>query len=170
MAQLLSIDPGAERCGWALLESGPKLVDSGVVKWPRVEDEEFQKYRLRLEREAYWHWDGVLSSWHIYGVVNEIVPAVGLTVATQTYLTSCMVSTMHAAAYGRGKSVEQISARKVQAGIARRKKGNNITKAQVRNGVIEIMPEVGKQLTHHLMEWDRWDAIAIGLCHLGYRL
>jgi Holliday junction resolvasome RuvABC endonuclease subunit len=80
------------------------------------------------------------------------------------------VATLHCAAFGRGSSVAQISARTVQSRIAKRTASKNITKAQVRNGVIELMPEVGIDLTQHLMEWDRWDAIAIGLCHLGYRL
>lgn len=163
------MDPGAERCGWAILDSGPKLIDCGVAKWPR-DGQDFQKYRLVLEHSAYWHWDNLLSANNIYGIVNETVPAVGFNVSTQAYLANCVASTLHCAAYGRGLTVAQVSARTVQTRIAKRKETNNITKAQVRNGVIELMPEVGIKLTKHLMEWDRWDAIAIGLCYLGYRL
>ena len=169
MAQLLSVDPGAERCGWAILEPGPKLIDSGVAKWPR-NGREFQKYRLELEQNAYWFWNHKLLSPLIGTVVNETVPAVGFNVSTQAYLASCVVATLHVAAFTRGRGVSQVSARTVQSHIAKRGTSKNITKAQVRNGVIEIMPEVGQQLTQHLMEWDRWDAIAAGLCHLGYKL
>lgn len=170
MTQLLAVDPGAERCGWAILEPGPKLVDSGVAKWPRSKDEDFQKYRMRLEHAAYHHWADLIRDQYIDTVVNETIPAVGFNVSTQSYLANCVATTLHCAAFGWGCNLSQISARSVQTRIAVRKDTKKITKAQVRNGVIEIIPGVGKELTHHLMEWDRWDAIAIGLCYLGYKL
>lgn len=170
MRQLLAIDPGAEKCGWAILEPGPKLIDSGVQKWPRGSNEAYQAYRLRVEHDALWFFDAILASQHIGRVVNEIVPPAGFNNSSQSYLANCVASALHCAGFSRGCSVSQISARTVQSRVAKKKSGNHITKAQVRNGVIEIMPEVGKALTQHLMEWDRWDAIALGLTSLGHKL
>ena len=46
--RILAIDPGAERCGWALLEDGPTYIDSGILGLPR-QGADFQLYRLELD-------------------------------------------------------------------------------------------------------------------------
>lgn len=165
--RVLAVDPGAERCGWAVLDDGPKLVQSGILRTPR-EDMEYQDYRLYLEIRSLGYFDNLLYAYQPDLVVNEIIPAVGggnFVVATQSYLANCVVTCLHACAYREGMKVEQISARTVQSKIAVRGKSKKITKVQVRNGVIAHLPELKSRVSDLVA--DESDAIAIGLVALG---
>jgi hypothetical protein len=64
--------------------------------------------------------------------------------------------------------VEQVSARSWESKIAKRKtKKEKVTKPKIRNGVLVHLPGLKQELAKYLNEWDRWDAIAIGLHNLG---
>jgi hypothetical protein len=86
---------------------------------------------------------------------------------SQLYLANVMASTVHAVGYFNSKSltVKQVSARSVQSKIAIRGRSSKITKVNVRDGVLSILPE----LAHKKPEWiktgisEESDALAIGL-------
>lgn len=101
-------------------------------------------------------------------VVSEIVPAVGFNNASQSYLANVAISTVHACAFAAGIDCVQVSARTVQKNIAIRGNSKRVTKAQVRNGVLKLLPE----LEHRKSDWTKIfeepDALAIGLDYLGF--
>jgi Holliday junction resolvasome RuvABC endonuclease subunit len=168
--RILSIDPGGERCGWAVLDPGPTYVASGVLSWPR-NGQVYQSYRMDLTNYAR---DAFLDLVEIYEpekVVVEIVPAVGsvgFMSSGQGYIANVVATTMHNIAHQVEVPVEQVSARAWESKIAKRGKSKKITKAQIRNGVLVHLPKLKQKLAAHLNEWDRWDSVAIGLFALGY--
>lgn len=169
----LAIDPGAERCGWAVLEHGPVMIDSGIIRFPR-EGMDFQKYRVALEWFFYDAFEQVMDYHDVDVAVNETIPAVGggnFVVATQSYLANCVVATYHVCAYKRGLPVVQQGATTMQSRIALRSgKGKKVSKVQVRNGVVSIMPSLKPRVREWTKEFDEVDAIAHGLTYLGYRV
>lgn len=174
--KVLSIDPGAERCGWAVLEPGlpgPKVTDSGVFRCPR-NDEDFQDYRIRLENEAFYFFLHQLTEVDATHVVNEIVPAVGggnFVVATQSYLVNTVVASLHIAAFIHGVWPEQIAARTVQKRVGITGRTGKVTKAGMRNGVVTIIPDLLPHVSaKDEWPWDRWDAIGIGIAYMGYSI
>lgn len=170
--RVLAVDPGAERCGWAVLEHGPTYIDSGIIRFPR-DGMEFQKYRLALERFYVGQWDLMTGSWAPDVIINEIIPAVGggnFVAATQSYLANVVVTCLHDSALRRGLAVAQQGATTVHKHIALKKKGKKVTKVQVRNGVLAILPELKPRIKDWVKEFDEVDAIANGLTYLGYQV
>lgn len=170
--RVLAFDPGAERLGWAVIEKrgdSPAYIDSGILRTPRRG--KFQPYRLELE-EITASRTNVLLDNHIPDyIASEIVPAVGggnFVAATQSYLASVAIASVHTIAYDKGYRVEQIGATTVQAKIAIRGKGKKITKPQVRNGVVNLLP-ILKDRTEWVEEFDEPDAIAVALASLGFK-
>lgn len=176
--KILAIDPGAERLGWALLESDlsedvinkpPRLLDSGVFALKRAVNESkkepFQKYRLRLIH--YW------ARRNMFGVypdvlVSEIVPVVGggnFVAATQSQLAGTAITVIQARASQRRIPIEQIGATTIKAQIGGNKKA---TKVQVRNGVFTILPETKARKSEWTKIFEEPDAIATGLAYLGH--
>ena len=160
--RVLAIDPGAVRAGWAVLEEG-KYVSSGVVHTPRPQTEPFQEYRMRITKE-WWEWGStwILSTWPTV-LVNEIVPYAPNLTSAQIYLTNVMVSVLHAVAIRYDREIVQVSARTVQSSIAKRGNSKGITKPQVRNGVLERLPELQPRLKDFTKVFEETDALAIGL-------
>lgn len=171
--RILAIDPGAERCGWAIMEGvtcKPWVVESGVMRCHRGDKEPFQEYRLRLEEHAAQYFDELLEHRKPDWVVNEVVPAVGggnFVVATQSYLANCVATTFHNCAFKQGIDVNQISARTVQAKVGIKGRTGKVSKAGVRNGVVDKLPDLRKYVGDSAWPWDRWDAIAIGLASMS---
>lgn len=166
--RVLSFDPGAERMGHAVLESGPKFIVSGVRycnRWPK---EAFQAYRLRLEQLWVEETIALLDDYGPDAIVSEIVPSTGFNNASQSYLANTAITVVHAIAYSRGIPVHQLSARHVQKQIAIRGKSKKITKPQVRNGVIQLLPELKPKLSKWVKIFEEPDALAVGLTYLGY--
>lgn len=167
--KILAIDPGAERCGYALIESGPSLIESGVLNVPR-RDQAFQEYRLRLEEDVAIYFDPLFIL-PPDKVTNEIMPAVGggnFAVATQSYLANCTVSVLHTLAFLYEVPVEQISARTVQKQIGIKGRTGKVSKAGMRKGVLQCLPCLNEHIKDPEWPWDRWDAIGIGLAALGH--
>lgn len=177
--RVLGIDPGAERCGFAVLhrnEQGQILMeDSGLVSFPKYANETFQIYKCRLIEFWAQEADTLIGLYAPDEIAIEIVPAVGggnFVAATQSYLAHTQATTLHAIAALNRYPVHQIGATTVKARIGGRKSSS---KVQVRNGVFEILPEVEVKKKS---EWktqfregiyDESDAFAIALTHLGMR-
>src|SRR5208282_5558430 len=139
--RILSFDPGATRAGWAVIDDG-RLIASDVVHHPRLPNQKFQVYRMELtEFWAQEIWE-LLDEYKPGVVVTETVPSRGAGIPEQLYLANVMVTTVHTIALAEGVNCIQVSARTVQAHIAKRKEGVKITKVQVRNGVLERCPEL----------------------------
>ena len=98
-------------------------------------------------------------------VITEIVPSRGAEVMDQLYLANVMITAVHCIALMQGIEVVQVGARTAQAAIAKRKPGVKVTKPQVRNGVIDRLPEVADRLAGCQI-FEESDALAIGLWYL----
>jgi Holliday junction resolvasome RuvABC endonuclease subunit len=172
--RVLGIDPGAERCGWAVLEDGPTYVASGISGLPRTRNGKkalYQEYRLSLI--DYWVGEAHrLLKTRPDVVVSEVVPVAtspgsNFILAAQSQLAATVVTTIQVLATLDGIAVKQIS-----AGTMKRKIGGvkDATKPRVRNGVLSIVPELAPRRRDFMKVFDETDAIAIGLTELGCEL
>lgn len=174
--RVLGIDPGAIRCGWAVIEGTefqPKEVASGFLGLERHVNngkaEEFQKYRLRLMDFWIDQTEVLLATYFPDIVVNEIVPPVGGNIANgiQRQLATTAVTTIQIVSKQQGYRVEQVGASTVKRRIG---KTGRATKIAVRSGVYQLMPSMREK--YH-REWtktfDHCDAVAIALTSLGYK-
>lgn len=168
---VLGIDGGAERLGWGLLERGDKPIylDSGIISLPRG-SKVYQAYRLEIISfyvENLWRLidDPYIP---IDVVVNETVPAAGTFNGTQMYLVNAVVAAIQALTMERGIKVDQIGATSVQSRIAVGKKGRKTSKVQVRNGVIELLPELLPRKSEWVKVFEEPDALAVGLAYMEY--
>lgn len=165
--RVLAFDSGAERMGWGSVgkhESGrPYYHISDILRLPRG-NKAFQKYRMDLEEELCNSIPALIDLTEPDEIVTETVPAVGFNNSTQAYLANVAITTVHAVAIIRGLPVYQIGANTVKKDIAIGGK----TKPRVRNGVIQLLPELEHRKSSWVKEFDEPDAIAIGLAHLGF--
>ena len=175
---VLSIDSGATRAGWAVLGDYPpayrvggtvSYIASGVVHHPRLDTQKFQEYRMELTERWIDETFSLIEEYKPDVVVTETVPSRGPEIMDQLYLANVQVTTLHVVALTFGLKVVQVSARTVQAKIAKRKPGVKVTKPQVRNGVIERLPEVEDRLKACKI-FEESDALAIGLYYLAHLL
>lgn len=175
--KLLSLDPGAERMGWAIVdgefvgEDEPVWIDSGIWQFHRG-DQDFQPYKLDLIKYVTGRMYTILS-WHsdLVEVVSEIVPAVGggnFVAATQSHLAHTAATAAQTYALTRRLTIAQIGATTVKKQIGGSGKA---TKVKVRNGVYHFFPflkdsrgELWKKIH------DESDAVAIALAHFGYQI
>jgi Holliday junction resolvasome RuvABC endonuclease subunit len=173
-SMLLSVDGGAERLGWAILDKvggKPVYYDSGLVSFPAYKP--FQKYRLDL---IDYYVDALTRPGSVFDnsfapvtqVVNETVPAVGSFGGTQMYLVNVAMSVVQTIARLAGIPVDQIAARTVQSRIAVGPKRKKVSKVQVRNGVFQLLPELEYRKSDWTKVFDEPDSIATGLAYLGF--
>lgn len=176
MTRLLNFDPGGEKLGWSVLDSGPRYVDGGVFRWPR-NGRPYQEYRMRLTLACRSKVIELIKRYGPDRVVIEIVPAIGsegFMKSGQGYIANVVATTIHNVAIELHVPVFQVSARSWESRIARRtSKSEKVTKPKIRNGVLEHLPELQDKLGREvgpgvLKEWDRWDALGIGLFALGH--
>jgi Holliday junction resolvasome RuvABC endonuclease subunit len=170
--RVLSIDPGAERMGWASLEGPlpnglPGYHLSGVIPIPKT-TEKFQEYRMALAATLVYWCPTLFELTQPDTLVSEIVPAVGFNNASQSYLANVAISTVHACALAAGIPCVQISARTIQSAIAIRGKSKKVTKAQVRNGVLKLLPELEPRKSDWTKIFEEPDALATGLTYMGF--
>jgi hypothetical protein len=167
--RILAFDSGARRAGWAMLENqwwGIEF-DSDVISFPRESKELYQDYRMRLAQFWTFKTLDLIHDLNPDHIVTETVPVYGMNDFSQGYLANVMATTVHAVAFIQGITVAQVSARKVQSAIAIGGKTKKPTKPQVRNGVIERLPEVKDTLKSEMKVFERSDALAIGLWYLN---
>lgn len=166
--RVLSFDSGAKRAGWAVLDPGPEYISSGVEECIRRPKQTYQGYRMELTEHWVEFTAHLLDEYKPTHVVTEIVPPYGMNDFSQGYLANVMATTVHAITFGYGKEPFQVSAKRVQEQIAIRGKSTKITKPQVRNGVVSLIPELKSRAGGWTKIWEEPDAIAIGLHFLGY--
>lgn len=160
--------------GWAHVGrdgSTPIYYLSGILELPG-NGEKPQVYRVELVKEVTASFDALLELTQPDYVVNEIIPSVGggnFAAAGQSYLANTAVTVCQAVATLRGVPFVQIAANSVQAKIAVGRKGRKISKVQVRNGVIQLLPELADRKKDWVKVFDEVDAIAIGLVELGFK-
>jgi Holliday junction resolvasome RuvABC endonuclease subunit len=180
--RVLAFDPGAERCGYCCLETGPVYVGSGINGLKResirtsptknklavTKSEPYQGYRLKLI--DFWTKRGVqlLDEFKPDEVVSETVPAVGggnFIVAAQGALASTAITVIQCLCFQKGIPVKQIGATTVKTKIGGKK---DATKVKVRDGVLSLMPEQAHRAKEWTKVFDESDAYAIALAYLGY--
>lgn len=165
---LLSFDPGAIRMGWACLTSKPEsliYVDSGIEEIPRSDNEPFQVYKLRLIEFWAYHTNYLITKYKPYGIVSEMVPAIGFERSVQNQLAKAAITSVQTISCFLDVPVYQIGATTVKKRIGGDGKAS---KVKVRNGVIEILPELRPRLKDWTKIFDESDAIAIGLAYLSH--
>lgn len=171
---LLSVDGGAERLGWALLDKiddKPVYYDSGLVTFKSFKP--FQKYRLDLINHYVQSLTAPGSVFDpsfipVDQMVNEIVPPIGSFGGTQMYLVNMSVTVVQTLASFYGIPIAQIGATTVQSKIAVGPKRKKVSKVQVRNGVFELLPELEHRKSDWTKVFDEPDAIAVGLAYLEF--
>lgn len=168
----LNFDPGGEKLGWAVVDQGPAHVQSGVLRFPRS-GQPYQEYRVKLTSAVRESVRRLLYAYRPDRVVTEIVPpqgSAGFLMSGQSYIANVVATTIHNMCFELDVEFVQVSARSWQSRIALRKsKSDKITKPQIRNGVLTHFPGLKKQMSPaQIKEWDRWDAIGIGLFSLGH--
>jgi hypothetical protein len=103
-------------------------------------------------------------------IITETVPVVGMNNFAQGYLANVMATTVHTVCVLQDYRVEQVSARSVQKNISVRGKTKNVTKPQVRNGVLSLVPELKDKFKENMKIFEESDAVAIALYTLGYKV
>jgi Holliday junction resolvasome RuvABC endonuclease subunit len=179
--RVLGLDPGAARMGFACLAPGdeaenkvPIYLGSGFLGLERQSNgkkqEPYQEYKLRLIH----HWveksNHLLDMFEPDEVVSEIVPVVGggnFVVATQSQLAATAITTFQAVAVQRKVPIRQVGATTVKARIGGKK---DATKVGVRNGVIQLIPELAERKSNWTKVFEEPDALAITLTHMGFRI
>lgn len=133
----------------------------------------FQEYRVLLEQASWWKFNSLFDEYQPSVVVNEIIPAVSansnFVLATQSYLANVVVTMLHANAVFHNTEIHQIAARQVHSTIVtNRKKGQKVTKLQVCNSVVELVPSLAQRRGEWAKSkhWDESDAIAIGIAYV----
>lgn len=168
---ILAVDPGATRAGWAVLGNYgglPNYIASGVVHCAKLPKQTFQDYRMELI--ALWLDEAfdLIEEYKPGTLITETVPSRGPEIMDQLYLVNVQCTTLQAVALAYGLKVVQVSARSVQAKLALRKKDVKVTKPQVRNGVLTHYPELTERLKPKGSQvFEESDAIAIGLHYCG---
>lgn len=167
--RVLAFDSGAKRAGWAALSNDTgKIVyiDSGIRELPRSSKETYQDYALSLT--GYWcaATQELINTYKTEYVITEIVPVRGMNDFAQGYLAHTMSVAVKATASYMGAIISQVSATKVQNEIGIKGRAKKMTKPNVRNGVISILPKLEGILRADGKVFERSDAIAIGLWYL----
>lgn len=168
IVRVLGIDSGAKRGGWAVLDSGPIYVASGVLGCIKEPKEAYQEYRMRLTEKWVGRTSDLLDAFDPDVVVTETVPVYGMNDFSQGYLANVMATTVHVISLMRGIDVKQVSAQKVHNQIAYGGKTKKPTKPQVRNGVLILLPELKEQAKSWGKVFEESDALAIALHFLGF--
>lgn len=177
MARGLSLDPGATRMGWAVLEPGPTYIASGLLGLPRpfklVKGKKvkspFQLHKLSVEEMFTATGNKLFDLYDPDYLVNEILPALGsyAKASTDNELAKASLTVMHTLAFERGIPVHQIAANTVKLRIGGSK---DATKVKVRNGVIKALPELAPRIKDWTKIFDEPDGIAVGLAHMNVKV
>jgi Holliday junction resolvasome RuvABC endonuclease subunit len=174
--RVLAFDPGADRMGYALLETGPKEIMSGMESHPssgikgveKLEGETYQDHRLRIIE--YWAHttNDLIKLFEPDMIVNEIVPPTGGNIGNLIHRQKAMaaITAVQVVAIQSGIQIKQIAASTVKKQIGGSGKA---TKVAVRNGVLKLLPSTERFKPEWKSVFDHSDAFAVGLTSLGYK-
>lgn len=174
--RVLAFDPGADRMGYALLETGPKEIMSGMdmpgsgIKGITKQDEEtYQEHRLRIIE--YWADTTIdfIKQFKPDMIANEIVPPTGGNAGNVVHRQKAMaaITTVQVVAIQSGIQIKQIAASTVKKNIGGSGKASKVA---VRNGVIQLLPSTERFKPDWKKVFDHSDAFAVGLTALGYKI
>jgi Holliday junction resolvasome RuvABC endonuclease subunit len=174
----VGIDPGAHRCGWAIVRShggGLDYLDSGVMSFPRGDKEPFQTYRRRLL--TFWVENFVEliefvneeSVHEDFELMFEIVPPVGFKSggAVQSQLAQVVATACQSLCQEHGWAWRQMSATSVKKAVCGY---GDASKVQIRNAVISLFPELEPRKKELTAVADESDAIAIAAVAAGFKV
>ena len=171
--RVLAFDPGANRMGYAVLDSGPKEVESkfpssGIAGVLQEEGETYQGHRLRII--AFWidFTQDLINEFKPDIIVNEIVPPTGGNSANMIHRQKAMaaITTVQVVAFQNNIPIKQIAATTVKKAVGGSGKA---TKVAVKNGVFNLIPSTTKFKEEWKKIYDHSDAFAVGLTELGYK-
>lgn len=160
--KIFSLDPGAERLGWAVITDDPSYVASGIIATPRLPGEDYQPYRIRLIERVQGLALSLLNQYNPDLLVAEILPARGMNNMSQAYLALSAVTAFQTMAACLFLPSYQRSAITVKKDVTGNSKA---TKVGVRNGVISMLPELASRKSQWVKIFDELDAIAVGLSY-----
>jgi Holliday junction resolvasome RuvABC endonuclease subunit len=167
--KVLSLDPGAKRCGWAVLAGNgvdaPHYLDSGIHGLETYTRESYHAYRLRLIEDFSMWTVKTLSEHEPDIVVSEILPVKGFSDMSQALLAATAITSVQTIASNQRYPVAQIAAVTVKCQIGGSQRA---TKVKVRNGVVHFLPHVKDFASHWTKLFDEPDAIGVGLAYMGY--
>jgi len=145
--------------GWAFLQDG-KYSGSGIQSVPKLDNEAYQQYRMRLI--TYWAIKAskMLRSTKPDVVVSEIVPVKGFSDPSQAFLAASAISAVQTIVALRNIPNVVVAASSVKVTLYGSSKA---TKVQVRNSVIQRFPELENRRKEWSKVFDESDAIAIAL-------
>lgn len=168
---VLALDPGAKRMGWAVLAkdpAGPPLyLGSGIIGLDRGPSEKYQDYRVRLIEHIVQEGVALFLVFHPTRCVSEILPVRGFNNMSQPLLAATAVTAMQTLCIEHGMPVYQVGATTVKTRIGLNHKAS---KVKVRNGVLQLLPQLVPKKRQWVKEFDEPDALAVGLTYLGYDL
>jgi len=168
--RVLALDPGAKRMGWAVLAkglNGLQFYGSGIIGLDRGASEKYQDYRVRLIKHIVHEGSSLLTLMSPRECVSEILPVRGFNNMSQPLLAATAITTMQTICHEFGMPLHQIGATTIKTRIGGHMKAS---KVQVRNGVLQLLPELLPKKRQWVKEFDEPDAIAVGLTYLGYDL
>lgn len=169
--RVIGMDPGAEKCGWAILDvygSGANVryeyVYSYVHMLPKGSDK-WTEYRRRLTTVWTDEFTGMLQ--FVPNVVcNELLPVTaGSPSAAQRILGMTVVVVTHTICHQQGIECVEYAANTIKKRVTG--KGTS-TKVKVRDAVLEIFPELLPRKKEFIKTPDETDAIATALVGAGY--
>jgi Holliday junction resolvasome RuvABC endonuclease subunit len=125
----------------------------------------YQEYRLRVVQEMVENAEQLFAFHEPDQVACEVLPVRGFTNSSQVFLAHAALAAVQGIAFAFGAQVTQVAAVTVKKRIGGSPKA---TKVAVRNGVLQLLPELAPKKSKWTKVFDESDAIAIGLTTLGY--
>ena len=163
--------------GYALLETGPKEVVSGIEVCPpsgikgveKIEGETYQDHKLRIIEFWAHTANEFVKIFKPDIIANEIVPPTGGNIGNLIHRQKAMtaITAVQVVAIQSGIQIKQIAASTIKKNIGGSGKA---TKVAVRNGVIELLPSTERFKPEWKKVFDHSDAFAVGLTALGYKI
>lgn len=169
--RILSIDPGAKRFGWAVIDFDidedvkyqPSYVSSGVIGLDRTVDDTYTAFKNKLIEYFIPEIDSLLNEYEPDLVVFEWLPLVNVKGNLgQRVLGFAAAVTAQVLLIQKKIEYKEIGATSVKATLCGT---NRATKTQIRNHILGAFPQLEPRRKE--LAADETDAIAIGLAWMA---
>lgn len=169
--RILSIDPGAKRFGWAVVDFDidedfvyqPSYVSSGVIGLDRGIDETYVAFKNRLIAYFYPEFNSLLDEYKPDLVVFEWLPLVNVGGNLgQRVLAFAAATTAQVALVQKEIEYKEIASTSVKASLCGSKRA---TKTQIRNAVLKAFPQLEPRRKE--IDADETDAIGIAIAWMA---